>query len=43
MTELREFLEPLVAGEMDSRAPDVVRIRPDGARIPVEIRWHGRP
>ena len=37
--QLRELLAPLLAGEVETKALDVIRIRPDGTRIPVEIRW----
>lgn len=36
---LREFVAPVLSREVESRALDVVRIRADGMRIPVEIRW----
>ncbi|MBI2777774.1 MAG: PAS domain S-box protein [Chloroflexi bacterium] len=36
---LRELVAPLVSGEVASRSLDVTRIRTDGTRIPVEIRW----
>ncbi|MEO7664649.1 MAG: ATP-binding protein, partial [Candidatus Limnocylindrales bacterium] len=36
---LRDLIAPLVSGEIASRSLDVTRIRTDGARIPVEIRW----
>jgi signal transduction histidine kinase len=32
-------MAPILAGEEISRSLDVVRVRPDGSRIPVEIRW----
>jgi PAS domain-containing protein len=32
-------MAPILSGEEVSRSLDVVRVRPDGARIPVEIRW----
>jgi PAS domain S-box-containing protein len=37
--ELRAFVAPLVSGEESSRSLDVIRLRPDGTRVPVEIRW----
>jgi PAS domain S-box-containing protein len=39
MPLLRDLLAPLLSGEVETRARDVVRVRPDGTRIPVEIRW----
>jgi PAS domain S-box-containing protein len=37
--QLRAFVAPLLSGEEISRSLDVVRLRPDGTRVPVEIRW----
>jgi len=39
LDELRAALAPILSGEEISRSLDVVRIRPDGTRVPVEIRW----
>jgi PAS domain S-box-containing protein len=39
IAQLREMLGPLLAGEVETKALDVIRIKPDGTRIPVEIRW----
>ena len=39
LAKLRQFLKPILTGEVDTRALDVVRVRPDGTRVPVEIRW----
>ena len=37
--QLEAFMDPILSGEQVSRSLDVVRVRPDGTRIPVEIRW----
>jgi PAS domain S-box-containing protein len=37
--QLRAFLAPIRSGEEISLSLDVVRVRPDGTRVPVEIRW----
>lgn len=37
--QLRAFMAPIVSGHEISRSLDVTRIRPDGTRVPVEIRW----
>jgi PAS domain S-box-containing protein len=39
LAKLRQFVQPVLAGEVGTRALDVVRVRPDGTRVPVEIRW----
>jgi len=37
--ELRAVLAPIVSGKEISRSLDIVRVRADGNRVPVEIRW----
>ncbi|TAK00918.1 MAG: PAS domain S-box protein [Chloroflexota bacterium] len=37
--QLRSFLAPILSGEEVTRALDMVRVRTDGTRVPVEIRW----
>ncbi|HEX5589734.1 MAG TPA: PAS domain S-box protein [Candidatus Limnocylindrales bacterium] len=37
--QFRDYLAPILAGEIASRSLDVMRVRPDGTRVPVEIRW----
>ena len=37
--QLVDFVAPLLSGAEPSRSLDVVRIRPDGTRVPVEVSW----